>query len=298
MSNTTKLFDLCVADARKIINDRGHDLNPETQVKNIFAYAATDSKFASVIQSNANSPEAIELRAQIRYVCDLGLDTAKGRKLVYVKTRNVNLGEKNLPDWHTFPDIQESYHALIYLLVKAGSLKSISVLHTYENYPIEYSGEITDAPIVKAWEVPPSERGEYTGCFVVLTYPDGEIRTSYHHAQDIRMTHQKYSKSDRTWKNHEQAMIAKSAILDATRYIPVFDAVIAKVVEHYDQTMDYESAAISDEQALRIAALIEKTGIAESDILKFAGAENVLTIPESKYEAVINVIEAKAEAKQ
>jgi len=257
----TDLYKRCVEVAAKAIKEKGHNLDAKTQVDNIFAYSASDKKFNDIISKGLGSREAIELRNQIKYICELGLDTAKGKKLVYVKTRGLNVGTKDKKIWVTMPDIQESYHALIHLLVRSELIKHVVVLHTFENYPIEYSGEINKAPIVKAWETKPAERGVYTGCFVVLTYPDGELNTSYHHLSDIVATHKAFSKSGSTWKTHEQAMVAKSAILDATRYIPKLDTVVSKVVEHYDQTMDYTNPGITEEQEKEIKALQEKLGI-------------------------------------
>ena len=233
-----ELYDRCIEVAAKALSEKEHPLDAKTQVDNIFAYSASDKKVDEIIGKDVNSREAIELRNQIKYICELGLDTAKGKKLVYVKTRGLNVGTKDKKTWITMPDIQESYHALIHLLVRSKLIKHVVVLHTFENYPIEYSGSINQAPIVKAWETRPTERGEYTGCFVVLTYPDGELNTSYHHLADILKTHKAFSKSGSTWKTHEQAMVAKSAILDATRYIPKLDTVVSRVIEHYDKSME------------------------------------------------------------
>jgi hypothetical protein len=215
-------------------------IHPTNQIEYIFAHAATNKDFGKVIVSEDKRVQA-ELKAQIKYICSLGLDAAKGKKLVYVKTRNINVGDQNQKVWLTFPDISESYHALILILIRSKVLKNIVVQHTYSGYTVEYSGKVDDVPVVKSWATTPAERGEYTGCFVTLYLPDGAIQTSYHHAADINATHKQFSKSGNTWKNHELAMTAKSAIMDSLRYVPKVDEVVQAVVEHYDENQDYEN---------------------------------------------------------
>jgi len=293
-------FQKCVDVAAEALHGKGFKhLDAETQVANIFAYSASDKKFKEVCESTDGRVQA-ELRSQIKYVCELGLDTAKGRKLVYVRTRGLNIGTPKNKQWLTMPDIGESYHALIHILVRSEALKTIQVLHTYQNYGIDYTGETNVVPIVKSWATPPSERGAYTGLFVVLTLPGAEVITSYHHAKDIFDTHKAFSKSQDTWIKHEQAMCAKSAILDAVRYIPVFDSVVASVVEHYDSTMDYETAAsekISEEQALNIKSVLEEREMNEGRLLKWYNTKikgNIATVQDirtDQYCAVIEQIE-------
>ncbi len=285
-----ELYEKCITVATKAINDKGHSLNPEAQVQNIFNYAATDKKFADVTNSNLQAPAAAELLEQIKYICEIGVDTAKGKKLVYVKTRGLNIGTKERPKWITMPDIQESYHALIHILVRSGLLKHITVLHTYQNYPIEYSGLVSDVPIVKSWEVMPNQRGEYTGCFVIITYPSGEVNTSYHHLSDILSTHETYSKSGNTWKSHRLAMVAKSAILDATRYIPVFDEVVSSIVEHYDSGMEYNDN-ITEEQAMRLESMLDDVGADKARFLKTLGAMTFDSIPSEKYKMAFSTVQ-------
>lgn len=286
------LYGRCVEVAAKAIKEKGHSLDAKTQVDNIYAYSASDAKFNTIISKDIGCREAIELRNQIKYICELGLDTAKGKKLVYVKTRALNVGTKEKKVWVIMPDIQESYHALIHLLVKSKLVKHVVVLHTFENYPIDYSGEIIKAPIVKAWETKPSERGEYTGCFVVLTYPDGELNTSYHHLDDILKTHKAFSKSGTTWKTHEQAMVAKSAILDATRYIPKLDTVVSRAVEHYDQTMEYpDQENITDEQKEQILALLDTKDIDMFKFFDYLDVKVVGDIPQKSFKDAVSMLE-------
>lgn len=230
----------CIAIATEALPSSS-GINPTSQIEHIFAHAAMDKDFGKVIMSEDSRVKA-ELKAQIKYICSLGIDAVKGKKLVYVKTRNVNIGTKEQKIWLTMPDISESYHALILILVRSGTLNNIAVQHTYSGYAIEYSGNIGHVPIVKSWAVKPADRGEYTGCFVTLYLPDDVIQTSYHHSADINATHKQFSKSANTWKNHELAMTAKSAIMDALRYIPKIDEVISQIVEHYDNSHDYDDS--------------------------------------------------------
>lgn len=218
---------------------KGCGINPTNQIEYIFSHAATNKDFGKVIVSEDKRVQA-ELKSQIKYICSLGLDAAKGRKLVYVKTRNVNVGDQNNKIWLTMPDISESYHAAILILVRSGTLKNIVAQHTYSGYTVEYTGIVSDVPIIKSWATSPADRGEYTGCFVTLYLPDDTIQTSYHHAADINATHKQFSKSGATWKNHMLAMTAKSAIMDALRYIPQIDEDVQSIVEHYDDSHDFE----------------------------------------------------------
>jgi len=233
-------FDKCVELASEIITNKGYKIDPTVQVQNIFNYASTDDKFKLVITSTDQRVLA-ELRSQIKFVCELGLDTAKGRKLVYVKTRGVNIGTRQQAQWLTVPDITISYHALIHVLIRSKALKHITVLHTYQNYDVEYTGALSDVPVVRSWKTSPSERGEYTGVFVILTLASGETETSFYHLKDILATHKAFSKSSQTWDAHKLAMVAKSAIMEAIRYIPVFDNTVATVIEDYDQSHDWGS---------------------------------------------------------
>lgn len=265
-------FDKCVIVAAEAIKRKGFSLDAETQVKNIFNYASTDSKFKEIIFSN-NNLVCDELRNRIQLMCELGLDTAKGRKLVYVKTRNVNIGTKQKAVWLTFPEITESYHALIHILVRTKALRSVSCLHTYQNYAIEYSGMQSEVPIVKAWQTPPNERGAYTGVFVVLTLKDGEIETSYYHLSDILATHKKFSKSDRTWQDHQQAMVAKSAIMEAVKYIPIYDDAVASLIEDYDNGQDWEQDSgkekITGDQAQAVKDALIISGADEVEFMRY-----------------------------
>ena len=234
-----ELFNQCVAIANDIFTSKGYQLDATVQIQNIFNCASTDLKFNEVINSKDGRVQA-EVRSQVKYICELGLDTAKGRKLVYVKTRGLNTGTRQSPNWVTMPDISISYHALIHVLVRSKSLKHVAVLHTYENYEIAYSGDLNEIPIVKSWETKPTDRGEYTGVFVILSLQDGTTETSFYHLSDILKTHKEYSKSANTWAAHQLSMVAKSAIMEAIRYIPIFDDTISSVVENYDNTMDWD----------------------------------------------------------
>lgn len=236
--NDLTIKEQCISiAAENLPKDSG--INPTNQIEYIFAYAATNKDFGKVLVSEDKRVHA-ELKAQIKYICSLGIDAAKGKKLVYVKTRNVNVGDQNNKVWLTMPDISESYHALILVLVRSKILKNIVVQHTYSGYEVEYSGIVSDVPVIKSWLARPKDRGEYTGCFVTLYLPDGDIQTSYHHSADIKATHQAFSKSGHTWKAHELAMTAKSAIMDSLRYIPNIDEVVQSVVEHFDESHDYD----------------------------------------------------------
>ena len=296
MSKLSENFDSCVEIAAEAFASKGFGLSAESQVANIFGYAASDPVFKSVCETDDKRVLA-ELRSQIKYICELGLDAAKGRKLVYVRTRNVNVGTKDNKVLLIMPDISESYHALIHVLVRSKALKNIIVQHTYQNYPIEHTGNVSDVPVVKSWAVPPNERGTYTGLFVTLCLPDGEVVTSFHHAHDLFNTHRSFSKSSHTWKAHEQAMCAKSAILDAVRYIPVFDETIAQVVEHYDDSMEYsetpEIERISEEQVANIEALLEEVEGDKGRLLKWIGASSLDRIQVSAYDSVIQQLEKK-----
>ena len=234
-----ELFDECVEVARAVFKQKNITLDPKIQIQNIFNYASTDKKFNEVVNTDNGRVKA-ELRSQIKLICELGLDSARGRKLVYVKTRGVNFGDRNSPNWVTYPDITYSYHAMIHVLVRSKSLSHITVLHTYQNYDVEYDGDINSKPIVKSWLTNDKERGDYTGCFVILKLHDGDVQTSFHHLSDILKTHKEYSKSNKTWIAHQQSMVAKSAIMEAIRYIPVFDDVVAQLVDDYDSEHDWD----------------------------------------------------------
>jgi len=294
--------DDLVEVAREALASKGHNLNPLMQVENIMSYAATDSKFSQVVTSQ--DPKVIaELKSQIRYICRLGLDTAKGKKLVYVRTRNA----KNGNSWVAFPDISESYHATILILVRSDTVKNLVVQHTYEKYPVEYSGHLNEVPVIKPWMVKPSDRGEYTGCFVTLYMPDGSAtglpQTSYHHAEDIASTHKQFSKSAGTWNNHLLAMTAKSAIMDAVRYIPKMDEDVANMVSNYDESHDWEKEEdeeggfISNEQVDVIEALINEINIPRNAFLSWLSnekiAKSVVKIPTKHYDTVIAKLESK-----
>ncbi len=280
----------CIAVAAKAMAGK-FDLSPEDQVTNIFAYAATDPKFLEVITSNDNRVHA-ELKSQIKYICSLGLDTAKGRKLVYVRTRNLNTAPRNAPKvWVTMPDITESYHALIHVLVRSEALKNVTVQHTYENYQIEYTGNINDVPIVKSWLTSPNDRGAYTGCFVTLYLSDGTSQTSYYHTADINRTHKEKSRSASTWETYYEAMTAKSAIMEAARYIPVFDDHIAAMVEHYDQSHDYESQEtpnpekITPEQEEKLVDFLAHHKLMESSVCAEFKIKTLTELPADQYKA-------------
>ncbi len=280
----------CIDVAAKAMAGK-YDLSPEDQVTNIFAYAATDPKFLEVITSNNKRVHA-ELKNQIKYICSLGLDTAKGRKLVYVLTRNLNTAPRNAPKvWVTMPDISESYHALIHVLVRSEALKNVAVQHTYENYQIEYTGNINDVPIVKSWLTSPNDRGAYTGCFVSLYLADSTIQTSYYHTADINRTHKEKSKSSATWETYYEAMTAKSAIMEAARYIPVFDDHIAAIVEHYDQSHDYESQEtpnpekISEDQENTLLDYVASHGLTESAVTHEFKIKTLSELPATHYKA-------------
>jgi len=291
MSNLT-IKEQCIEVAANALHGKGYNhLNPTDQVENIFSYGAIDSKFAEVTTSKDARVQA-DLKAQIKYICSLGLDTAKGRKLVYVRTRNVNTAPRNAPKvWLTFPDISESYHALIHVLVRSNALKNIVVQHVYDSYPVEYSGNISDVPVIKSWSVKPQDRGAYTGCFITLYLSDGDIQTSFYHFSDIIKTHKEFSKSSGTWRAHEQSMVAKSAIMEAIRYIPVFDDVVASVVEHYDESHDYDKQVpVSENQVSNIVAMVDESNIDLSILLKKYAVESIEELPGIKYESCINTI--------
>lgn len=294
-------FDKCVIVAAEAIKRKGFNLDPETQVKNIFNYASTDSKFKEIICSE-NNLVCAELRNRVQLMCELGLDTAKGRKLVYVKTRNINVGTKQQPIWLVFPEITESYHALIHILVRTNALQGVACMHTYQNYTIEYSGIQSDIPIVRAWETPPNERGAYTGVFVVLTLPNDSIQTSYYHLADILSTHKKFSKSDRTWQDHQQAMVAKSAIMEAVKYIPIYDDAVATLIEDYDQDQDWEQdkgkEKITEEQVQQVKDAMIDAGADEIAFMGYLRKNRCNRIEEINNDFFPRVIEIIAANKQ
>lgn len=244
---------------------KDNNISPTSQVENLLNYAATDRKFA-FITSSQDRRVISELKTQFKFVNELGLDIAKGKKLVYIKTRGVNIASQGqAKEWLTMPDIQISYHALILILVRSKAIKSVDVFHTYEKYPIEFSGIPSDVPVVKSWEVRANDRGEYTGCFVVLKNTENEVSTSFHHYADIVSTHRRFSKSSSTWDNHTQAMTAKSAILDAIRYIPRISEDLQKIVEIYDKNQDYsKSEKINKKQ---IKELSEMSDTLNTDLI-------------------------------
>lgn len=245
---------------------KDNSISASSQVDNLMNYAATNGAFARVVTSQ--NPKVInELKTQFKFICELGLDIAKGRKLVYVKTRNLNVAPKGeQKDYLTMPDIQTSYHALILILTRSKSIKGVHVFHTYENYGIDFAGDpTTTMPTVKSWEVKLSDRGKYTGCFVSVKMADGDIATSYHHSADIFATHRKHSTSKGVWDEHELAMVAKAAILDAFRYIPMLDVDTQTIVEHYETNQDYDKEEVlSDEQ---IETLSKMADDAQTDLI-------------------------------
>lgn len=266
-------YDKCVEVAQEALDRKGFvTLSAVAQVKNIFNYASTNEKFQQIVTSDNNKVQA-ELRNRIQVMCELGLDTAKSRKLVYVKTRNVNLGTKQEPVWLLFPEITESYHALIHILIRTKTLKNIVCLHTYQNYKIDYSGVNTEIPIVKSWETSPKERGDYTGVFVVLVFHSGLVETSYHHYADIVATHRKFSKSAETWRDHVLAMVAKSAIMEAIRYIPVFDDVLATLINDIEQSQNWEQEAeyekITPAQVIEVKSALIAQGVDEVAFMRY-----------------------------
>ncbi len=290
--------------AAEALAAKGHThLSAKDQVENILAYAASDADFAAVVKST-DSRVIAELKAQIKYICSLGIDTAKGRKLVYVRTRNLNVGNRDRKVWLKMPDISESYHALIHVLVREKAMKNVVVLHTFENYPVEYTGNINDVPVVKSWTVRPSERGQYTGCFVVLYLPDGTPQTSYHHAEDINRTHKAFSKSAKTWAEHTEAMTAKSAILEAARYIPTFDKTISEIIEHHDNDFDWDAEPfenakprITTDQATVINDKLNDYSIDKQGFKRWLSSLKISAIeeiPADSYEMILAKIEEKA----
>lgn len=270
-----------------------NNIDPTSQVESLLNYAATDPKFASVTKSQDNKVIS-ELKTQFKFINELGLEFAKGKKQVYVKTRNINLaGYNQAKQWLIMPDIQISYHGLILILIRSKTLKSVNVFHTYEKYPIEFTGIPSDVPVVKSWEVKPADRGKYTGCFVVLKNMENEVSTSFHHYDDIVSTHRRFSKSGGTWNaqtktinatsgvwhDHTQAMTAKSAILDAIRYIPMISDDLQKVVEAYDKNQDYrKSEKINKKQIKELSEMSDNLNIDLSslfDYLKCDKWENI-----------------------
>lgn len=290
---------------------KGKHISPTSQVENLLNYAATDRKFAT-ITSSQDRRVISELKTQFKFINELGLDIAKGKKLVYIKTRNVNIATQGqAKKWLTMPDIQISYHALILILVRSKAIKSVDVFHTYEKYPIEFSGIPSDVPIVKSWEVRANDRGEYTGCFVVLKNIENEVSTSFHHYADIVATHRRFSKSGGVWNaqkqtitstsgvwfDHTQAMTAKSAILDAIRYIPRLDDDLQKVVENYDDNQDYsKSEKINKKQIKELAEMADTLNIELITFFEYLKCDKWEDINSSQYqEAVVFMNEIKSQ---
>jgi recombinational DNA repair protein RecT len=275
-------------------------INPTSQVENLLNYAAVDQKFASVTTSQDRRVIS-ELKTQFKFINELGLDIAKGKKLVYIKTRGINISmQSQAKKWLTMPDIQISYHALILILVRSKAIKSVDVFHTYEKYPIEFSGIPSDVPIVKSWEVKANDRGEYTGCFVVLKNIENEVSTSFHHYADIVSTHRRFSKSSNTWNDHTQAMTAKSAILDAIRYIPRLDDDLQKVVEVYDINQDYsKSEKINKKQIKELSEMSDTLNIELIPLFDYLKCDKWEDINSTQYqEAVVFMNGVKSQSEE
>lgn len=267
---------------------KGKRISATSQVENLLNYAAIDSNFASVTRSQ-DKRVINELKTQFKFINELGLDFAKGKKLVYIKTRSVNIAIKGQPQqWLTMPDIQISYHALILILVRSKAIKSVDVFHTYQKYPIEFSGVPSDVPVIKSWEVKASDRGEYTGCFVVLKNTENEVSTSFHHYADIVATHKRFSKSSNVWNDHTQAMTAKSAILDAIRYIPKLDDDLQKVVEIYDKNQDYsKSEKINKKQIKELSEMSDTLNIDLISLFDYLKCDKWEDINSTQYQEAV-----------
>jgi recombinational DNA repair protein RecT len=299
MSETQTKIDIkkeLLALAISTLKVKGN-IKPTSQVENLLNYAATNPNFAK-ITSSQDRRVISELKTQFKFINELGLDIAKGKKLVYIKTRNVNIAiQGQAKNWLTMPDIQISYHALILILVRSKAIKSVDVFHTYEKYPIEFSGIPSDVPVVKSWEVRASDRGEYTGCFVVLKNSENEISTSFHHYADIVATHRRFSKSGTTWNDHTQAMTAKSAILDAIRYIPRLDVDLQQVVENYDINQDYsKSEKINKKQIKELSEMSDTLNIELVALFEYLKCDKWEDIKSKQYqEAVVfmNAVKGK-----
>lgn len=124
---------------------------------------------------------------------------------------------------------------------------------------------------------------------MVITLDNKSVQTSYHHLKDILDTHRSFSKSENTWAQHLQAMVAKSAILDATRYIPKLDSIVASVVEHYDNGHNYREKIneekITEKQASQLMDLLLQHGLEESFVLEEFGVPSISDLPASKFNA-------------
>jgi recombinational DNA repair protein RecT len=299
---TTEKIDIKKELLELAISTLNNNINPTSQVENLLNYAAIDHKFATITRSQ-NKRVISELKTQFKFINELGLDIAKGKKLVYIKTRGVNIALQGQPkNWLTMPDIQISYHALILILVRSKAIKSVDVFHTYEKYPIEFSGIPSDVPVVKSWEVRANDRGEYTGCFVVLKNIENEISTSFHHYADIVNTHKQFSKSLSTWNNHTQAMTAKSAILDAIRYIPKLDEDLQKVVEVYDENQDYsKSEKINKKQIKELSEMSDTLNIDLITLFEYLKCDKWEEINSTQYQETVvfmNSVKNKIEEKK
>lgn len=288
-------------------------IDPTSQVENLLNYAATNSKFSDVTKSQDRRILS-ELKTQFKFINELGLDMAKGKKQVYVKTRSLNIApEGQAKKWLTMPDIQLSYHALILILVRSKAIKSVNVFHTYEKYPIEFSGIPSDVPVVKSWEVKAIDRGEYTGCFVVLKNSENEVSTSFHHYADIVATHRRFSKAGGTWNaqtktmtantgtwhDHTQAMTAKSAILDAVRYIPMISEDLQKVVENYDNNQDYsKSEKLNKKQIQELSSMADNLNIDLIPLFDYLKCDKWEDIKESQYKEAVVFIQEIGKVKE
>lgn len=304
-----ELYNDCLALVSEAIRQNNRKIDPRYFLDTIFAYKDEDEVLKSILVKPHPIAEKM-LKDQLVYLASLGIDPIKGKKLVYVKTKNLNIEKDNTKQkvWIKVPDLSESYHALIKVLIEESIVRNIVVIHAYKGYPIEYTGNINDVPVVKSWQVSPSERGEYTGCFVTIYLPIGDgvgiPQTSFHHSADIDATHRKFSKSVDTWAKHQLAMTAKSAIIDALKYIPKPDGLVSSMIERYDQDHDWEQVEplavevekIGSEQVDLIYKKISDYGINERQFMKWLDSlkiKSVEAIPSKRLQDVLDKIETK-----
>lgn len=303
--------DYLIKASSEAIRQTGNKLNPEHVVDTILSYENESDDFKSIL--NSKHPLAMKaLVEQVAYIAALGLDPLKGKNLVYVKTKNVNISkDPNSKNFIKLPDISESYHGVIKVLRDAGIVNDVVALHVYENYEVDYSGKLHEEPKVINWKVSPSARGEYRGCFIVLylpsnseAYPLGIPRTSFYHVEDIEETHKKFSKSVKTWTEHRLAMTAKSAIIEAVRYLDKSECkTVVEMLDHYNQDHDWNGQIeenpkiteyISNDQVVQIKNKLTAYGIERGFMAWLANSKKVKSIeniPDHAFDDVMEAIE-------
>ena len=304
------LYEACLDKVSDAIKSNGHKIDPVHFVNTIFAYSV-DQEFNKVLAGGHPVAEKM-LIDQLVYIASLGLDPSAGKNHVYVKTSSKKLlDDLNKEYWITVPDISESYLGVIKVLIDSKVVNNVRPVHFYKNYPNSWSGNASDEPQVRSHEVSVDERGEYRGCFVVLylptdnkDYPIGAPQTSFYHAKDIDATHKKFAKRQGVWNDHYQAMVAKSAIMDAVKYIPASSDIVSMMVSNYSQSHDWDTSTeadqpvyITSEQCEEIYAKLESYKVSKASFLAWLKKElkvnSLETLKSKHFDFVVSRVEAK-----